>query len=180
MVGSVQQFRAQTQLTAHPSLVSHPNPCCLSMNHLGVCVLRGSPPCPMGTPKTIPQIPILEQNLRQAPEQEGGRTCCFQMLRVTRKPPGNCGTTDCYHQVPTQSQRSLPNPYIHSPPSGRGASPASPPWQPRASLRHPLSRCSRSRIRASSHFCFSSAVLAIHTNHLFLAVLWIFQPLVTV
>lgn len=44
---------------------------------------------------------------------------------------------------------------------------------------HALSRCSRSRIMASSHFCFSSAVLAMQTNHLFLAVLWIFQPLVT-
>lgn len=36
---------------------------------------------------------------------------------------------------------------------------------------HLLSLCSLSLIIASSHFCLSSAVLAIQTNHLFLAVL---------
>lgn len=45
---------------------------------------------------------------------------------------------------------------------------------------HLLSLCSRSLKMASSHFCLSSAFLAMQTNHLFFAVLWIFQPLVTV
>lgn len=45
---------------------------------------------------------------------------------------------------------------------------------------HLLSLCSLSLIIASSHFCLSSAVLAMQTNHLFLAVLCIFQPFVTV
>lgn len=38
---------------------------------------------------------------------------------------------------------------------------------------------SLSFMMASSHSCFSSGVLAMQTNHLFLAVLWIFQPLFT-
>lgn len=40
-------------------------------------------------------------------------------------------------------------------------------------------RRSLSFMMASSHACFSSGVLAMQTNHLFLAVLWIFQPLFT-
>lgn len=71
---------------------------CLFVNHLGDCVLRGSPPCPTGTLRIIPHIPTqgpANQSLGKHLSSRGKN-----MLGVTSKPPGDYGTTDWSHQVP--------------------------------------------------------------------------------
>lgn len=77
--------------------------CYLSVNHRGYCP-EGLSTMPNGHPEDYPpRFPLRDQQTQAWASilAAGGRTCCFQMLWVTSKPHGECGTTDWPHQVPT-------------------------------------------------------------------------------